>query len=186
MKKIAILALVLFYGSSQSVWADSFDINVNDQSARFIYANATGVRAQTDLGFLYNEDEYNVGHFGLHLVGQTGDQSQGLTGALGVRLYGIYNDPLEILAVGIGGALVFAPPQLAHGRLGFRLDGHFAPGVVTFQDADSMYEFNMAVEYQLLNNGWVYGGFRRIRAELDKGKNIDADEGGYVGLRIEF
>lgn len=183
MKKLLLGLIVWFF--SVSAFADSFDININNESARLSYVTGSDRTAETEYSFLFNEDDYKLPHLGLHIIDATGNQSQPLKMSLGGRFYALFNDPIKVFAIGLGGALIYTP-GVAYGRLRFKVGAHFAPAVITFKDANRFVEYAAAVEYQILTRGFVYVGYRQIEVDFVNGGKVDIDEGSHIGLKILF
>lgn len=188
MKKMTFflnyLAVSVLCMSPLWVSAAGIDVNLNSQSVRFSVLTETG-GAETEFGYLYNESEFKVGHAGIHIVDSTGSKSIGLDVALGGRIYGVVRDTFDTLAIGLGGAFIYAPTQL-FGRLRFVLGGHYAPKVVTYADAIGLWEYSFDIEYQLLRQGFIYGGYRNLEVDLESEIVREIDEGGHFGIRIQF
>ncbi len=185
MTKLHFLFVLVLCFTAEPIFAEAFDINLNNDSARLSYVAGSSSRAEMEFGYLFNEDDYKLPHFGIHITDSTGDQSRALKMSLGGRIYALFNDPIEIFAVGLGGGLIFTP-GIAFDRLRFHISAHYSPDVVTFGDGDILTEYSAALEYQILTRGFVYLGFRQIKVDFGNGGNVDVDEGGHLGLKIAF
>lgn len=167
--------------------AASLDLNLNNKSAQIRLATVIGGttvgRTQTSIGFLYNDDEKYVVDLGLLVIDVAGSKSPGLEIGVGPKLYFADGDKGEAVAIGLGGQLRYKIPALQ--RLNFGLEGYYAPDIVSFAEADSMYEVGFRVGYEILPTADVYAGYRRIRAEFDKGDET-LDESLMLGFKLSF
>jgi hypothetical protein len=172
---------------SSHATAASLDLNLNSKSAQLRLATVIGGttmgRTQTSVGFLYNDDEKYVLDLGLLVIDVAGSKSPGLEIGVGPKLYFADGDKGEAVAIGLGGQLRYKIPALQ--RINFGLEGYYAPDIVAFADADNMYEVGFRIGYEILPTADVYGGYRRIRAEFDKG-NETLDESLMLGFKLSF
>lgn len=168
--------------------AATADVSLNDDAARFAFGsyvgNAGGGRTQFDAGLLYNNDSDSVIHTGLHLVDVIAANTSGVQAAIGGRLYYADAASTNTLALGLGGQLRVTLPQTSN-RVALALHGHYAPGIVTFWDGESLSEVGARVEYSLMNQARVYLGYRDLTVKLGK-KHYAVDEAGHIGLAIDF
>jgi hypothetical protein len=186
---LAILSS-LFFGAvtfSSHGTAASLDLNLNNKSAQVRLAAVVGGttmgRTQTSIGFLYNDDEKYVLDLGLLVIDVAGSKSPGLEIGVGPKLYFADGDKGEAVAIGLGGQLRYKIPALQ--RINFGLEGYYAPDIVAFAEADNMYEVGFRAGYEILPTADVYAGYRRIRAEFDKGDET-LDESLMFGFKLSF
>jgi hypothetical protein len=167
--------------------AASFDLNLSNKSAQMRFASVIGGttvgRTEASLGFLYNDDEKYVLDIGLLVIDVAGSKSPGLEIGVGPKFYFADGDKGEAAAIGLGGKLRYKIPALQ--RLNFSLEGYYAPDIVAFADANSMYEVEFRTGYEILPTADVYAGYRRIRAEFDKGDET-LDESIMFGFKLSF
>ena len=182
--------LLLLVTTASPLYAQSFDINVSDDSAQVKYGSLIGGsnygRTELGFGFLYNEDDNYLAEISLQVVDEAGSKSPGLQIGVGPKLYGAHidNHDADAIAVGLGGQLLYKPPSLP--RLILSLAGYYAPGIITFQDADHMYEAEARVGYEILPTVNLYLGYRSIELDLDEGGNKKVDDGGLFGMMFRF
>jgi|GEM_PF-6418211 len=85
------LVFILLSAAGGVVSAQSFDINLNNDTAEF-NLNAplpSGLQlggTEMNLGFLYTKDDDYMGMAGLQVMGSTGSGSPGLSAGLGVKV----------------------------------------------------------------------------------------------------
>ena len=102
-----------------------------------------------------------------------------------------------VLAFGANGRM--AVPDMAGGfmsvprmvmpdmeRFGVSAHAYFAPSITSFGGADSFYEIALRGEYQVLENAWIYAGYRRSDADFEGASSIPIDSGIHLGMRFTF
>jgi hypothetical protein len=189
------LCLVLA-GISHDASAQAVDINLNDDSAQFRYiaydgrAGGFGKR-EIDLGVLFTTNDDYLGMFGAQVIAEAGAGSPGLDAGIGFKVFGARSErgtvKANIFALAIGGQLRFSLPP--HRRILLGMEGHYAPRVVTFADADNFSYVAASVGYEILPRASVYVGYRDIRAKLDRGVfrgTRKIENGGHIGVKFEF
>jgi len=172
---------------SNNSTAASFDLNLSNKSAQVRYATVIGGstlgRTESSAAFLYTESEKYVVDFRLLVIDVAGSKSPGLEVGVGPKFYYADGDNGQAVAIGLGGQLRYKIPGLQ--RVNFGLDGYYAPDIVSFADASSMYEVGLRLGYEILPTADVYVGYRRIHADFDLGAET-LDESVMIGLKISF
>ena len=158
MKTIAIIA-ILACAAPATAFGQEFRMDVRD--------NAFGARYGTLID-LSEEGQYEVS--GNVLVGKADRKT------LGVGFHAVDNAyTVETpVYVGLGGRLLW-------------VDSGFESGtVLAFGGADSFYEIALRGEYQVLENAWIYAGYRRSDADFEGASSIPIDSGIHLGMRFTF
>lgn len=62
----------------------------------------------------------------------------------------------------------------------------FAPDVLTNDDLDSLYSFNVEAAWRIIPRGELLLGYRHIELEVDQAKDITFDENWFAGFRLTF
>lgn len=188
--KVSSLGVFLFaLGVSTPATSASFDINLSDKSVQGKYAMAIGGsavgRTELSFGLLYNDDDDSnyLGEVGLMVVDVAGSKAPGLELGVGGKLYFADATNGDAVALGLGGHLRYKLTALP--RMNFGAVGLYAPSIVSFADADNMYELGASIGYELLPTANVYVGYRHIRADFDKGAQ-SIDETMMLGLKMSF
>jgi hypothetical protein len=168
---------------SYMTWAGSLDINLSDDSVRVNYS-APFHSAEYDVGFLYNEDDDWVANLGLLAHGIQESSTSRLKASFGGKVYyADFNDE-EALALGLGGRISYFPNNLPVGFGGYIF---YATDVVTGLDAERFYDAGVHVEWEIMQTTSIYFGYRKVEMRLEKnGKDVKIDDGGHVGLKINF
>ena len=178
----AFVAIVLF-GVSSVVWAGSLDLNLSDDSVRFQYA-APFRNAEYNFGLLYNEDDDWVAHLGLLAHGVLDSRNSRLKASFGGKVYYADFNNEEALALGLGGRLSFFPRNLPVGFGGYIF---YAPDIVTGLDAERFYDFGLHVEWEIMDTTSIYLGYRKVEMRVENtGRDVTIDDGGNIGLKINF
>jgi len=187
---LAILVSGVLFGAatiSGTSSAASLDLNLSNESAQIRFAAVTGGttvgRTEASIGFLYTEDDVYILDLGLLVVDVAGSKSPGLEIGVGPKLYFGDANKGEAIAIGLGGRLRYKFQALQ--RLNLGLEGYYAPDIVAFADADNMYEVEFRTGYEILPTADIYVGYRRIRAEFDKGDET-LDESIMFGFKMSF
>jgi hypothetical protein len=169
---------------SSSAAADSLDLNLHDEALRLTYAFAPGAQRglEADLGHYFNEDDQYITHLGLHVSGENWSKQGVFDIGLGGRLVYVHTDPLDLTGMAVGARVRFSPVQ----RLGFGGTIYYAPQIVTFMDGENYLETSVSVDYQLLPQGFVYLGYRRIEVDFDDAKDVEFDDKVHVGMKLLF
>lgn len=188
MKKLGLgLAMLLL---SMGAGAQTFNIAFNDSSAQlgygFLVGGSSYGRNEFRVDFLYNSDEVYLVDASMQVFDEVGSKSQGFTAGLGGKLYGasLVDANREMFAVGVGGMLRYALPQLER-RLIFGVDGYYAPPIISFIDADRFFEAAARVEFELLPTASIYLEYHQVTMR-DNGKDVDLNKGGRFGLEMNF
>ena len=149
--------LTVSFGAS----AAKFDINLNQDSARFVYSSLIGGstfgRTEMSAGLLYNEDKNSVWELGLQVIDVAGTKTPGLEVGVGPKLYYFTSDKPDASggAIALGGNLHYKFTQLQ--RLAISGTLYYAPSITATLDADSFFEAGLPVpiksdkEYKGLN-----------------------------------
>lgn len=183
------LAVSMLLLTTPAAKADTFDVNLNDDSVQFLYLSPftsdVGLSgAQLEFGMLYTEEDDYLGIIGLDIKGEAGSGSPGLVAGVGLRGYGIGTSRADIGALAVGGMVHYSPPSLS--RLGLVGQIYYSPEILTFMDGKHLISTEVRVEYKVLTQAVVYVGYRNIDADLDNGGDIDIDDGGHLGIRYMF
>lgn len=187
-----IFAAMCLLCTSQIVYADSFNIQLSDASARFIYAAEVfgGQFGPTDfeVGAYFNDEDDSVAHASLVLRSDSIDNP--FVAAIGGRLY--YGDvgnapgqtPADVAALAFGVSISFRPD----GLYGAGLTAHYfaSPSVTSYMDADSFTEYGVALDINITEQVGFYVGYRNMSTDLDDGTEIEIDDSFMYGFIFRF
>jgi hypothetical protein len=181
---------VLCIGASGNLYARALDFNLSGESAQVKYTTLMGAtnygRTELGFGFLYHEDKNYLGELGLLVIDEAGSKSPGLEVGVGAKFYYAEADKPDIRAsaIGLGGQLRYR--HGAASRIVSSATLFYAPGIVSFQDADQLYELDAAIEYEIIPTASAYVGYRLIETEIKNREDVEIDDNFIVGLRFKF
>lgn len=188
-KIVAAICLLL---ASQIASADSFNIQLSDSSARFLYAAEVfgGQFGPTDfeVGAYFNDTDDTVAHASLVLRSDAIDNP--IIAAIGGRFYygDVGNAPgqtqADVAALAFGVSVSFKP----EGFYGAGLTVHYfaSPAVTSYMDADSFREYGVALDISITEQVGFYLGYRNIATDLDTGTRIEIDNSFMYGFLFRF
>lgn len=172
----------------------SLSLDLSDDAVRVQYASTVSMSADSefewDAGFLMVEGEGGSSDRKLFTgtirsVGDAGVAEHQVNAALGMRAAWLNGSGFDAQALAVGGE-VSARFQ-GMDRLVFAGYGYYAPKVLSFGDADDFFEFGARAGYQVLRNGEVYLGYRRVTFEPKLGGgSVTADTGFHLGMKFGF
>lgn len=188
MKKWLLLSLLPCLLAAP-VAAQSVDLSFNESSAQlqFAYplrADDYGV-VQAEGRLLYNKDEETrLASAGLLFIGEPGNVP-GLDFGFGGRLYGGRTDERQdLLALGVGGRVTFAPPVLGGVGVGGKL--FYAPNIFSGLDAERLLETGVRLSYAVTPKVRLYGEYQNLRSDFEERGTWTIDEGVRVGFEARF
>lgn len=187
----ALVATVLL-GLSCVASAEVFDAAVSEDTLRI------AVNGPLSRLFAVNKGEYSVGgvggdiedfshdrffavHGGLLLTGEAGPN---LDAGLGARMQFVDAESAEGGALALGGQVRLK--LLQADRLRFNVSLWYGPDASSFGDFDEFTEFSASVGYEVLRDAELYLGYRQIEVGIDKGPDVDLEDGAHVGIRLQF
>ena len=170
--------------------ADSIDINLSDESAQFKYIipvdSASDGRTEMGFGFLYNDENNYLLEASFIITDVPGTKAPGLEVGVGPKVFIAKHHPtdLDATSIGLGAQFRYKLPSMA--RLNFNGALFYAPGIVSFADAENLTEFFLAASYEILPTANVYLGYRNIRVDFDPVAAKAIDKTMVIGLKFSF
>ncbi len=182
--RLRIILAALAAGFSSAVLADSIDINLNNDSIQAIYATNWRT-AEFNAGLLSNTDQNDwAASMGLLAQGEKQTGNTRIEGGLGGKIYFASVANQDVLALGLGGQFRTFPNN---GPVGFGGYLYYAPDIVTAMDGKKFWEWGARVEFEVVKKtANMYLGYRKMRADLDDGRDITVDSGLHAGVKIIF
>ncbi|MEW5755036.1 MAG: hypothetical protein AB1810_01920 [Pseudomonadota bacterium] len=185
--RIRVLFATLAMISASAAHAYSMELALSDETARFNFSSFVGGfqggRAQFDAGLLFNEDDDYVINTGLHVIDVAGTKSPGVQLGVGGTVYFADIGDYNALALALGGQVSFRPQNF--NRINLSANFHYAPGIVSFVDADSFTEYGARIEYSLLPQADVFLGWTKIETEVEN-VEVRPVKDAHLGIRISF
>ncbi|MFO7983299.1 MAG: YfaZ family outer membrane protein [Desulfuromonadales bacterium] len=172
MKTRMILVLIMVFAVTTPVWATTFDINFNDDSAQAqvdLTLNRDQYGSSSFNGrFLYNDnDDTELGSIGLRFRGEPGNVP-GLDLGVGAQMYGGNAgeiNSVDIGGIGVGGLFGYAPPHL--NGLGF--DGRlvYVPEVFSFFDTERVVEAALRMFFAITPRIKIHAEYQNIGIKIE-------------------
>jgi len=187
---LRLVIFVLLTALSSQSFARSLDFNISSESAAINYATLVGAtnygRTEFGIGFLYNEDDNYLADLSLLVIDEAGSKSPGLEAGIGLKFYygQAGSSDVDISGIGLGGQLRYRHPSAP--RIVYSGALFYAPGIVTFQDADQIFDALATLEFEVNPSANIYVGYRYITTELKNGPDVDIDNNFILGMRFKF
>ena len=187
--KQKVIAIALLSGLAGSAGAADLELALSSQSgaAELIVDSSTVASGGADirLGLLFNENNDIIGHAALVVRGAAvGDRP--FSFGLGAGLYygGIDQPSASVAALALGFGMKYIIP----GNTPVALGGSFfyAPDITTFSDGDSLADFRVRAEVDVLPSATAFIGYRLLTTDLTGGGTHDVDDDVHLGIRIQF
>lgn len=194
MKKSSTFTLTLAsmaLTASAASHAHTLDLSINNEAVALDYATQMeGTASNFAVGTLHHQDNGSAIYAGLFVADNINKQ-KGLLAAIGARGYYIDGDYKESsgAAVALGGFVDYEIPQVPN--LSVRADLYYAPDVLSFENLSNYTDLRARVQYRLIEQAWVYVGYRNAYLKRDAGRNQGdktrtLDEKANFGLLIWF
>ena len=140
-------------------------------------------------GATYDSDaSASIGYVGLLVQDSEGDNGPFEAG-VGFRAYVIGadvsdNDNEISSAIGLGGWYRFTIPQA--NRLSLFGSLYYSPEVLTFSNADHMYNYDFRFEYMVMQNARAFLRYSNTVVVYDDDSRNEIDKGFSIGATVEF
>ncbi|MFZ5601825.1 MAG: YfaZ family outer membrane protein [Pseudomonadota bacterium] len=179
---IGVTALALS-GASQ---AHTLDLGINNDAVALDYSGQLP-KSELNLGggFLHHKDNGDAYYASLFVADSVNKES-GLLAGLGARFYFLDADEgsTDGKSLALGGFLNWDLPSVPN--LSLRGDLYYAPDVLSFDDIENFADVSARVQYRVIEQAWVYLGYRRLMLEDELSRDFNLEEGGFVGMLIWF
>jgi len=187
--RIQLLIPLLVLLSTTQAFAANFELNLSEHAAQGKYTSAVGGnnfgKTEFTMGGVYNDDKQaTVAEMSVLVVDQAGANSPGLEMGIGPKLFFARRDDYNAFAVAIGARMKYKIGM--NDRLFTRARFFYAPSIVTFADANKMFEVSAELGYEMLTTADAYFGYRVIEAEFPLNDDKVLDNSAYFGIRIQF
>ncbi|HEX2239191.1 MAG TPA: YfaZ family outer membrane protein [Gammaproteobacteria bacterium] len=185
-----LLLLLLPYGISTQAVADEAEFYLSNESLQGRYvtgADVIGLSA-ANLGaevFINDEDDVSAA-VDLSFVGQPAGIAP-LTFSVGPKIYAATLDIFDdnFAAGAVGGSAAYQLPL----RYPVQLMGQFfyAPEIITFGDADDIYDLILRIQTPLTDRVTGFIGYRRYVADIeDVDDDHELDNNFHIGASLQF
>jgi hypothetical protein len=183
---LAVLALVA--GPALAA-ENTLDIGLNADAVRGVYSHTfdqPGLRL--DGGWLHHQDNGDVLHAGLLVVGDAGGGGRAgkITAGLGARLAFFDGDgsDREGFALAPGARVTWTLPRWD--RVSITGEGYFAPDILAGGDAEEFIDLAVRGAYAVTRQARIYVGARYVRGDFDGAGDVRFDTGLHAGLDVSF
>lgn len=171
---------------SGSAFSHTLDLNLNDDTVAVDYTTQIKKsELNVGAGLLHNQDLGDV-YYGSFFVADNVNKQSGLLAGIGGRAYYMDVDRSDEsgTAIGLGGFLNWDLPNVTN--LSLRSDIYYAPDVLAFDEIDGYLDFSARVQYRIIEQAWIYVGYRNAEAKTEAPGKAKVDEGGHLGIMLWF
>lgn len=181
----AALFLVLA-AAAGSAGAANLDFNLASNAVEADFSsNLTDTGLEWTAGYLHHSDRADVGDVGLDLVGNASPAGSPLIFGLGGKFFYVAPNHIDNgEALGVGAHARYTWPYF--NRFAIAGELYYAPSIVSFQNVDRFWEGRLTLNYQVLRQGDVYIGYRRVEAAFGNGPSAVLDSSFIVGMSLNF
>lgn len=184
-----LIYAVCVFCLAQAAVAQDLDINLNGNAVQFQYGSPIAGHArinssELNASALFTTNDSYIFGAGVKLQGQAGSGSPGLQVGMGAKLFGGSVKSKGMMALALDGAVRYSPPPVP--RVGIGAELYYAPGILSFIEANSFLQAVLRLEYEVLPDSYVYVGVRTIRVDVNGRASKTVDSGGLVGLQLHF
>ena len=179
------LALTTLLACSASQ-ASTLDLHLNNDAVNVDFTTRiTESELNIGAGLLHHQDNGDV-YYGSIFVADNVNKQAGILAGVGGRVYYIDADRSNDsgTAIGLGGFFNWEIPSVPN--LSIRSDLYYAPDVLSFDEVNKYLDFSARIQYRIIEQAWLYVGYRNAEAKPDKGSTQTIDEGGHLGLLLWF
>lgn len=185
-KTISVLTLTAALGLSAQAQARDLSISLTGDSAR-VQVNTTDPHDELAFGagYTYRSGGMNIVNLSFHAQGWTALGSLPATVGLGAKPVYFRSSGFDGGGVGLGGYGSLDIPDVP--GLSFNIEGHYAPSILSFGDAEDLWSVSTSLNYRVIPNAEFFGGYRYVGVDVDgRSGRARLDEGLMAGLRLIF
>lgn len=180
--------LLLLISLSMPGIAAEIDFNLGKDAARVVFTDLLDGsdygRKEYTMGLLYNTDDNVFFDASMQIVDEAGSKFPGLEVGVGPKVYLGQTNTQDYLTFGIAALANYRLQNL--NRFIFNGYAYFSPSIVSFIDADQMWELHVRAGYEMIPSAVAYVGFRRIRAKVNARNERTIDSEFHFGVQMDF
>lgn len=188
IKALCLIFAFIFFSSTLRAQAKSVDVDLSDDSVWFQYnqmlIGEKFSNAELSGSFMYNTSDSRLFTVGLEMVEEVTFMTTWFDVGVGGKLFFGNVDDNDFLNLGLGGRLRYVIPKIKQVSIG--ANAYYAPEIVSFFDSKGLWKVGFQINYNILEQSSVYFGYRAIKTDLNKKKDVTIDKGVYLGLQISF
>lgn len=172
--------------------ATSVELGLNDDTVQAqvfvpLSQDAYGTAQFGVRGFYDDDYDTRLGSAELSFLGRPGN-APGLTAGVGAAFWAgrVGHEPFEfdILSLGIGARVGYAPPQLM--GVGFDAKLFYAPQILTGGDSERLIEGAVRASYAFIPKARVFVEYQQIHVDAEGGGDGNLDSDMRVGFEARF
>ena len=194
-RKIWVLAFLFVFAGALCGPANAGDVElyVGGESLQLSYLSQISLVGSSfqnyNLNLLFTNDRDIVASAGLMVPGLlSGAFPTWFDFSIGAKGYfSLLSEPAKLdvftLAPGIDARFTIPTkiPMYIYGSF------FYAPEILTFGDADEMFDFTARYEVRVVSSAVIFVGYRLLRYEAKySGEDVDTDDGLHIGVRVTF
>ena len=184
-KLLRLLATSLLIASGLAS-ATTLDLSLNNDAVALDFSTRlSDSELNLGAGLLHHQDNGDA-YYGSIFVADNVNKQAGLLAGVGGRVYYLDADKRDAsgTAVGLGGFVNWEIPSVTN--LSIRSDLYYAPDVLAFDEVKKYLDFSARIQYRIIEQAWIYAGYRNTELKPSKGSNVKLDEGGHLGILLWF
>ncbi len=138
------------------------------------------------LGYFYKDanNSINILNADLHAKGQTAIGNFPTTVGIGFQGNAFKDGDFKGSAIGVGGSIRINIPSSPGLSIGSAL--HYAPNVLTFNDADKFKRFHLQINYRVIENADISVGYHYINVGIEDKNSHTLESGPFLGMKLKF
>lgn len=180
--------LISLLAASNTVMADTIDINLRDSSAQLQYSASMGRdtlgKSELHAGVLFSDKDNFVADLGLLVQDEVNSETPIISAGFGIKALAGRAQASDVAAIAVG-ALVGVKP-FSDPRLNLVGEVYMSPKILSYSEAIRYIETSARVEFEIIPQAVAYIGYRSTRFDLLNKPMAKIDDGLHVGLRMMF
>ncbi len=182
-KIYAVVAATFIAGTAQ---AHTLELAINRDAVALDFTSQIPKSALNVGGGLLHHDDNGDAFYASAFVADNVNKQNGILAGVGARYYFVDADEIDQdgTALALGGFLDWDIPGVPN--LSLRGDLYYAPDVLSFGEIETYVDGSIRLQYRLIEQAWIHGGYRRAKASPEEGHDVNIDEGGFFGILVWF
>ena len=178
MKKLLPVTLLILPGLSL---ATDLGIRISDDAVSLKAGSGINQsNSSFDASWIHNDSkDRDVINAGLYV---NGDDSAGVHGRMGAKLYWGDVDFADGYGMALGGQVIF---DLNY-KLSLMADVYWGPGSLAFNDIDGYMEWSAGLGFEPFENGKISVGYKYLDLDTNTKEDVSVDNGLFLGMQLTF
>lgn len=176
--QLIALSALLTATSIFQVNANELELSINEELIDLRFTNDYEQNFAGQLAFMHSDfNDLSADKISYRFF--TSDSESGLQ--LGAKVFWLDVEEEGGFGIALGGGI----SRSLSDKIDLGLQAYYAPDIVTGGDFDNALEYDVRLNYQMLENGSFFFGYRNI--EADNGRfDLEVYDDPYFGLKFEF